>query len=131
MTEPSVAAAAAIEAVEREFHDATLAADIQTLERLLAPGMVYVNHLGMLLGREENIAAHRSGLLKVRDIDVADRQILARDTMAVVTELVSVSSDYDGGSSSGVHRTMRVWERADNGQWQLLAAQSTAVAAML
>jgi hypothetical protein len=40
-----------------------LRSDVVVLDELLAPELIFTNHLGRVLGKEDDLAAHRSGVL--------------------------------------------------------------------
>jgi hypothetical protein len=47
--------------VEDQLRTAMLCADVAALNQLLAPDLIFTNHLGQLLGKEDDLAAYRSG----------------------------------------------------------------------
>lgn len=119
----------AVDAAEARLGEAMLASDDAALERLLAPELVFVNHLGMRLGREQDLAAHRSGMLRIRRLQASDRQVRLLPGGAAVSVCVQVEGTYDGQPANGRFRFLRIWQApAGDGEWQVVAAQSTLVA---
>lgn len=53
----------AIAACEEALRTAMLAGDVKALEQLLADDMIFVDQQGVRRSRDDDIAAHRSGLL--------------------------------------------------------------------
>jgi Domain of unknown function (DUF4440) len=53
---------------EDQLRIAMLSSDVAALDELLAPELIYTNHLGQLLGKDDDLAAYRSGVLKGRDL---------------------------------------------------------------
>jgi hypothetical protein len=49
---------------EDRLRTAMLNSDLAALDELLAPELIFTNHLGHLLGKEDDLAAYRSGILK-------------------------------------------------------------------
>lgn len=53
-----------LEAEER-LRLAILSSDVNTLDELLAPELIFTNHLGQVLGKQDDLDAHQSGTLRV------------------------------------------------------------------
>jgi Domain of unknown function (DUF4440) len=47
--------------VEDRLRTAMLSSDVAALNELLAPDLIFTNHLGQLLGKDDDLAAYRSG----------------------------------------------------------------------
>jgi hypothetical protein len=47
---------------------AMLRSGVGALDGLLAPELIFTNHLGQLLGKKDDLATHESGLLKVNEL---------------------------------------------------------------
>lgn len=50
--------------------------DIVALHELLEPEPIFTNHLGQRLGKEQDLEAHRSGLLRVEELEPSDSATL-------------------------------------------------------
>jgi hypothetical protein len=51
--------------VEERLRQAMLASDASTLDELLAPELIFTNHLGQVLGKQDDLGAHQSGLVQI------------------------------------------------------------------
>ncbi len=51
--------------VEERLRQAMLASDVSVLNELIAPESIITSHLGELLGKQDDLAAHESGLIKL------------------------------------------------------------------
>jgi len=50
--------------VEERFRTAMLSSDVNVLNELLAPELIFTNHLGQLLGKEDDLAAFDQACLR-------------------------------------------------------------------
>lgn len=117
-----------IAACEDALRTAVLAGDVATLDRLLADAATFVDQNGRLVTKEEDLAAHRSGLLDVRAIDpVGQRLIRMLGNVAIVCVAVRLAGEYATQPFGGSFAYTRVWARAPTG-WRIEAAHCSAVA---
>jgi len=113
---------------EDRLRAAMLSSDIRALDELLAPGLIFTDHLGQLLGKEDDLAAHRSGMLKVNGLKASEQHIRPHGDVVIVSVRMQLSGIYDGNPASGDFRFTRVWALSPNKTWQLVAAHSSMVA---
>lgn len=118
-----------IESVEERLRQAMLASDVDVLDQMLAPGLVFTNHLGQCLGKEEDLSAHKSGALSICELAPSE-QIIKRvsDDVVVVSVRVKVVGNYAGQPAGGDFRFTRVWAKSPNGNWQVMAAHAGIIA---
>jgi hypothetical protein len=117
-----------IQAAEEQLRQAMLASDIAALERLLDPQLLFTNHMGWSFTREDDLDAHRSGMLKIHGLDLSELNILPRAQCAVVSVQARISGSYNGVPANGTFRFMRTWALdAVSGQWRVIAASSVMV----
>ena len=111
-----------VESAEAALRAAMLAGDLPALDRLLDDALVFTDQAGRTLGKPDDLAAYRSGLLRLSRADIADRAIrMAGDGAAVVTLRAELAGRWDGTPFNAAFRYTRVWHRTDTG-WRLLAA---------
>jgi len=119
---------ARIQAAEEELRQAMLASDIAALSRLLDPELIFTNHMGWTFTREDDLDAHRSGLLKIHGLDLSEWNIAVREACAVVSVQARISGSYNGVPANGTFRFMRTWAPdAEQNQWRVIAASSVMV----
>ena len=116
-----------VEAEDR-LRAAMLASDVAALDELLAADLIFTNHLGQVLGKEDDLAAYRSGNLKITKLESSEQQVRLIGNIAVVSVRVNVSGTYDGHPANGDLRFTRVWALAFNKSWQVVAAHAGLVA---
>jgi ketosteroid isomerase-like protein len=113
---------------EQRLLGAMLRSDLDELDTLLADDLVFTDHLGALWRKQDDLAAHRSGAIKVRAVTASDEHFRLFAGAAVVSVLVQISGTFAGQEASGAFRFTRVWAATPGRQWQVVAAHSTLVA---
>jgi ketosteroid isomerase-like protein len=112
---------------EERLRLAMLNSDVNTLNELLAPELIFTNHLGQVLGKQDDLSAHQSGTLKVQVLTPSEQHIQLRENMAIVTVKVHLVGSYAGIASDHDFRFTRVWTLSNSGTWQIIAAHSSIV----
>ena len=112
---------------EEQLRIAMLNSDVKVLEQLLAPELVFTNHLGQVLGKQDDLAAHQSGKFKIEVLTPCDRIIQVRGNMAIVNVKVHLIGSCEGTSFDNNLRFTRIWTLSSNGIWQIVAAHSSVV----
>ncbi len=113
--------------VEDRLRVAMLSSDVAALNVLLAPDLVFTNHLGHLLGKDDDLAAYRSGALKVVSLEPSEQRIRTLGDVAVVSVRVQLTGTYAGSPVNGDFRFTRVWARSQQQTWQIVAAHSSLI----
>jgi len=113
---------------EEQLRTATLNSDVKVLEDLLAPDLIFTNHLGQLIGKEDDLAAHRSGILKVTELVPSEREIRLAGDVAIISVRMQLKGTYDGQPANGIFRFTRVWATTPDRKRQVIAAHSGIVA---
>jgi ketosteroid isomerase-like protein len=117
--------------VEDQLRAAMLSADVPALNELLAPDLIFTNHLGQLLGKSDDLAAYRSGVLKIAGLEPSEQHVRVLGEVAVVSVRMQVSGTYEGSPANGDFRFTRVWARSQQERWQIVAAHSVLIAQSL
>jgi uncharacterized protein DUF4440 len=108
-----------IENCEADLRQAMLTSDVAQLERLLSATLVFTNQDGARLTKEDDLSAHRSGLLAIEKLDLASEPIvrLLGDT-AIVCLTVDLAGKYNQRAFGGKFAYSRIWHRK-SGKWQV------------
>jgi len=109
--------------LEEKLISAIRESNLPVLDQLLDDELIFTNHMGMSLTKQDDLAPHRSGDLKIKCINVSDQLVkLHGDTVVVV-----VSKNIQGaylGSEFDIHvRFTRVW-KLKNALWKVIAVSS-------
>lgn len=113
---------------EERLRLAMLASDVPALTALLAPELIFTNHLRQLLGKQADLALHESGLLKLYELNPSEQRLQLNGEVAVVSVRMQLSGTYAGSPATGDFRFTRLWTRAPQGGWHVLAAHAGLVA---
>jgi ketosteroid isomerase-like protein len=104
-----------IEVAECQLMDAMLCPDISALDKLFAPELVFTNHLGHLIGKDDDLLARRSGLLEIKVLTPSEQQIQLQGDVAIVSVRMMVAGTFGGNPANGDFRFTRVWARSELG----------------
>lgn len=115
MTEAEVLAA------ERELQAAQRASDVDALDRLLHDDLLAVGPDGSLVGKADDLAAHRSGVFKIAELEEEDLRVLVHGELAVTFVVLRIAGSIGDEDASGSMRYTRTWTR-DGGAWRVIAA---------
>ena len=118
---------AVVELEERLAH-AMRTSDVSVLDELLADDLLFTNHQGLLVTKQEDLDVHRSGLLKLDTLDASDRSIRLLGNVAVVAVRVQLAGRHADNHFEGTFRYTRVWSRLGD-RWRIVAAHASVVAA--
>jgi ketosteroid isomerase-like protein len=113
---------------EERLRLAMLASDVSVLNELLAPEIIITSHLGELLGKQDDLAAHESGLIEIHELKPSEQHIQIHRDMAIVSVRMQLLGRYDGSPASGDFRFTRVWVVSLSGTWHIVAAHIGIVA---
>lgn len=112
---------------EERLRLAMLRSDVKMLDELLAPELVFTNHLGQILTKQDDLSAHQSGILQIEELIPSDEHIQLMGDVAIVSVKAHISGSYADNASDDDFRFTRVWARSSSGNWQVVAAHSSIV----
>jgi len=116
-----------IENCEQRLLQAILKSDITVLDELLSPELLFINHLGHVMSKQDDISAHQSGLIKINSISLSDQNLMISMPLAIVTVKAHISGSFAGHESENDFRFTRIWSHNDNNQWQIIRGHATIV----
>ena len=112
---------------EEQLRLAILNSDVNALNQILAPELIFTNHLGQVLSKEDDLLAHRSGIVKVNILTPSEQYIQIRGDIAIVSVRMYLVGSYDGITSDNDFRFTRIWTLSSTNTWQVIAAHSSIV----
>lgn len=112
---------------EALLRNAMLKSDIAVLDQLLSPDLVFTNHFGQVLGKQDDLDAHQSGLLHISEITVHHQEIKITTDIAIVLAEITISGRYNGSPANGDFRFTRVWQHVEDDRWQVIVAHSSII----
>ncbi|NJL61697.1 MAG: nuclear transport factor 2 family protein [Methylacidiphilales bacterium] len=115
--------------IEERLRQAMLNSDVVELDALIAPELIFTNHLGQLCSKEEDLAAHRSGVIKFKEITPSEQRIQIHDGFAIASVNMHVVGSYEGTENDCSIRFTRVWSKSSTGSLQIVAGHTSIVSA--
>jgi hypothetical protein len=111
---------------EAALVQAQLGGDVAGLDRLLDDEMYFTGLDGRVFTKADDLAAHRSGQLRVTRMRVLDRHITSLGPVVVVSVLMDAEASVAGVTQAASLRYTRVWRQHPDG-WKVVAGQMGAV----
>lgn len=118
-----------IDTAEQQLRHAMLASDVELLDALISPRLVFTTHFGAVVSKQDDLEVHRSGVLKFHAIELSEQRMLTLADVAYVCVRARVSGTFSGSPFQDDIRFSRVWQRSPNNAWQVVAGQATVVQA--
>ncbi|NJR57471.1 MAG: nuclear transport factor 2 family protein [Cyanobacteria bacterium CRU_2_1] len=115
-----------IEALEENLRQAMLNGDVQALDELIADDLVFTMHTGLVINKQDDLEAHRTGIQKFIKIDLDDQQVRHYGDCAVVTVKAGLAGKFNGQAYSETYRFTRIWVKQQN-RWQIAAGHVSQV----
>ncbi|MFT8312275.1 MAG: nuclear transport factor 2 family protein [Sporolactobacillus sp.] len=109
-----------IEAYEEQLRKAMLFSDLIELDKLMDDDLIFVNHFGQMLTKENDMETHRSGTLHFTEINVLDQKVKLLDHAAVTVTRVRLKGTFAKEAIGGEMCYTRVWEE-HSGQMKIIA----------
>ncbi|RRJ67268.1 nuclear transport factor 2 family protein [Paenibacillus oralis] len=116
---------AQIIANEELLRTAMLSGNVELLDELIADDLIFVNQFGQTLSKESDIEAHRSGNLKLTQIDIVDQKIKLLDAVAVTITQVTIAGTF-GTPFQGDFCYTRVWQYR-MGKWKIVSGHCSSI----
>ncbi|GAB6260944.1 nuclear transport factor 2 family protein [Photobacterium sp. R1] len=115
-----------VRSAEEKLKQAMLTSDTDVLTDLLAEDLIFTNHLGQRLTRDDDLSVHASGQLNIQSIEVSDEMFYQVGTFTIVNVRTDITGTYDGEVANGRFRFTRIWLKK-NGKLQVKAAHSSLI----
>jgi ketosteroid isomerase-like protein len=109
-----------IEDLEEKLRQAMLNGDVQTLDELIADDLIFTMHTGLVINKQDDLEAHRTGIQKFTQIELDDQTVSHYGDCAVVTVKAELAGKFDGQAYSDTYRFTRLWVNRQN-RWQIAA----------
>lgn len=116
-----------VEALEEQWRQAQLNADVPAMDRLLAEDFVGITAFGQVTTKAQQLARVRDRVIALTRLDLSDMKVKLIGSIAVVTTRAEVEGTSDGRSISGAFRYTRVYHRLPNGSWKITSFEATRV----
>ena len=108
-----------IVALEQEWKQAALTADVSTMDRLLSDDFIGIGPTGEVLTKTQELDHMRNHELVINKLDTSELKIKLIGNIAIVNSLAQVDGSADGEPLRGAFRYTRVYQRLSNGTWKV------------
>lgn len=115
-------------AAEERLRQAMLCSDIAVLDELLSPELIFTSHLGQLVGKQDDLDFHRSGLFKLKELTPSEERLQITDGIAIVSVLMHLSGSYAGTPFTETIRYTRIWSASATKPMQVIAGHASVLA---
>jgi ketosteroid isomerase-like protein len=105
---------------------ANLAADLKTVDRMMADDWVGIDFLGRTITKAQSIENLKTGAATTQSIELGAIKVRVFGDTAVVAVSDTEKSTYNGKDSSGKYVWTDIYANR-NGKWQCVASQSTKI----
>ena len=119
-----------IVALEAKIRDAQLAADIRSLEQMIAQELLFTGPDGQLGTRNQDLAAHASGVVRFRSHEPEELRIRRIGTDVAICALrTRLGVEVAGRLHNGTYRYTRVWAREEDQSWRVVGGHVSEIPA--
>jgi len=108
---------------EQRIMSAMLNADVEELDNLIHPDLLFNAAMGLVATKEMDLATYRSGLMKINCINAGNEQISIVGDTATVSVQVEMDAKFSGQEIKGKFLFLRVWKKIE-GKIQVIAGSS-------
>ena len=115
-----------VEQLEERMRRAMLAGDLAALDDLVSERLRFVAPDGANLDKQTDLAAHRSGTLRLVQLDAQERHSELCGDVALVNVAMAVEGNFAGQDFRGRFRYTRVWHRQGE-RTRIIAGQMCAI----
>ena len=114
---------------EERLRQAMLHSDVSVLGELISSELHFTNHFGQVVTKEDDLAFHRSRVLRLTQLEPSEQFIQIHPGFAVVSVLMHLIGSYVGAPIEQNIRYTRIWTIAPNGSLQIIAGHSSEIPA--
>jgi len=114
--------------LETRLRTAQLAADVATLDALIAEDLLFAGPDGRLATKSQDLEAHATGVVRFREHVPEELRVRRVGAGVAVTSLrARLAVEVAGALNRGTYHYTRVWARDDSGDWRVVAGHVSAV----
>ena len=99
---------------------------MRELDRLVDDALVFTGPNGVVYGKEDDLDAHRRGLIRITRLEPSEERIQRFGEIAVVSVRMEMTGTFEGAAFAGPFRYTRVWHKQVDG-WRVVAGHVSAV----
>ncbi len=115
--------------VEERLRQAMLHSDVGVLDELISPELIFTSHVGQIVRKEDDLALHRSGIFRLKQLEPSQQHIQLHPDFAVVSVLMHLVGTYENAPVDTHIRYTRIWSNRPNESTQLIAGHASTLQA--
>jgi ketosteroid isomerase-like protein len=115
-----------IKELEEKLRQAMLNSDVEALDELIADDLVFTMHTGLVINKQDDLEAHRTGIQKFTKVKLDEQQVRHYGDCTVVTVKALLAGKFNGQDYSDTYRFTRLWVKRLN-RWQIAAGHVSQV----
>ena len=112
--------------LEKRLLQAMLESNVEELDLLISDELIFTDHMGQLINKKDDLNSHRSGVVKIEEIESSEQKIKVYKNTAVVSVLMKIKGQYLSQPFNGKNRYSRVWVKLEE-DWKIVAGHSTSI----
>ncbi len=116
-----------IQTLESRLQNAMLNSNVEELNELLADDLIFTNHVGHLMTKQDDLNLHQSGTLKLKKIELKNLNIRLLNGVALVNTEAIIIGILNNQRSENRFRFSRIWSKKSNDLRQVVMAHSTLI----
>lgn len=109
---------------EEQLRQAMLGSDVDALDRLLADDLLFVNHFGQIIGKADDLGAHRLKLFSLDRLHFRSQEVRMYGDVAVTVTVAELAGVWSEPFSETITYT-RVWRNDGARGWRVAVGQAT------
>ena len=113
--------------LEERLRQAMLRSEVGVLDELIAPKLIFTNHLGQLITKQDDLASHQSGALQLKALTPTEQHIQINNGFVVVSVLMHLLGTYKDTPIDFSIRYTRIWAADPSGAMQIIAGHASAI----
>ena len=113
-----------IKGYEERLRLAMMSSNIEEIDTLFSDDLIFINHLGKCISKDDDISAAKRGGFKLSGIKTKSQDIRIVGDIAVVVSDVELEVIIDDENLSDHLMYTRIWQRF-NDEWRLVGGQAT------
>jgi ketosteroid isomerase-like protein len=116
-----------IEKLEESLRVAMESSDVDALDKLISSKLLFTNHFGRTITKDDDLLLHKSGELNIESISLSDMVVEDLGDSVAVSVRAKIVSTFQSSNRSTDFRFTRVWTQ-EEGRWVVAVGHSCIVA---
>ncbi|MGD1716918.1 nuclear transport factor 2 family protein [Dapis sp. BLCC M172] len=101
--------------------------NVVKLDILIAPELIFTNHLGQLITKVQDLEMHHCGVLKLTELIPSEQHIQLNEGFSVVSVQMHLLGKYNNSIIDEHIRYTRVWSISSAGSLQIVAGHASVI----